>query len=156
MKSMVCLAALAVVGASCNVLWDAATRGSLREDIAEILAGADVPVTCSACHMHGTTRTGYCLFRDDRRQVETMAASLGMDGPYLVGMGQAPDVPPLPPDSPCLAQTPSSAPDEVLAYLIEGRPSVLRTDDGSQFEYMLITLDVSSSSACVEVSYSYG
>lgn len=147
---------LALLVASCSPLWDRANRHALQGDVAGVLAASGETVALTDCHMVGTTRAGYCFFVAEPSRVQAIALSLEMGEPLEIRADLGPSLPAFLQESPCLADYSTSSFDEVLAFLVTGRPAQLRLADGGQFEYMLMVFESASGEACIEASYAYG
>lgn len=156
MRPILFVVAFALLAVSCSSLWNRANRIPFQEDVEEVLAPSGVTVVLSECQMEGTTRTGYCELEADPSQIEAIISSLKMGDPQPLVSNEDSLVPMLLRDSPCLGNHPSSDLNDILAYLISGRPNQLELADGGQFEYLFIAVDPANNNACIEASYSYG
>jgi hypothetical protein len=156
MRPFIVTAAFCLLAASCGPLWDRANRIPFQEDVAEVLSAAGTHVVLTDCHMEGTTRTGHCAVEGGSQVAATIAASLKMGDPRVVGVSDDSLLPTFLRDSGCIPDYPPDVLDEVLAYLVSGRPDQLRLADGGQFEYFLITTVPTQDTVCLQASYAYG
>lgn len=151
------LACLALLSGSCAAIWDAANRGALESDVAELLGPAPAGGPSLTCHMIGDTRSGYCSGEISAEQAAGIAASLDLS-PSSIDR-KDPMTVPLPADEAelgCLSPKawPQSA--ELKAWWASGRPASLELASGGQFEYLLLVIDPSTGAGCIQVSYAYG
>ena len=139
---------------SCSALWNRANVGALQADIESLFGQVDLEIPLQECNMVGSTRTGYCRFRDpdeisvrliqrlDLAPVALENATIAfIDAEFEAGCGSFPWI------------LDGSSGE---FYLISGRPQSLSLANGVSFEYLLLVFEESSGEACIQVSYAYG
>lgn len=156
MKTLVLTAAIALLTASCASIWNRVNHVPFQEDINRLLIPSGVPFVLWDCRMAGTTRTGSCELEISPKQLDAIRAYLNMGEGQHWGAGESSRASGFLQGSPCLDRHSASISEEVLTYLITGRPAQLRLAGGSQFEYLLIAVDPAGGNTCIEASYAYG
>lgn len=142
---------------ACNFLWNSANRVPLESDVKEVLAPATTARLDLKCALIETTRSGYCLFEANEKQIEGIAA--GLDLEYrLASFENKETIPPVVSEGKlgCLDENVFSQVDGLPAYYIGGRPDQLSLTSGGQFEYLLLLFNPETGQACTQVSYAYG
>jgi hypothetical protein len=93
------------------------------------------------------TRTGICLFQIQATSVQYLKDRLKLTllPPYQVNFWKQ--------EEGCSSKQPFQSVTDV--YGITGRPSVLKLDRTTNFEYLLLYYHPETSNICLQVSYSY-
>jgi len=135
---------------SCEFIWDAGNRGSLKKDVNELMRTDGAMQQDIDCHMSGTSRTGTCEGRITYEEITKIISTLKLtrvtdntptDYEYSSWVK----------DGKC-----SSRQNLELRYKSKRRAPELRLKSGSAFEYFLLFYNPEMNETCIQVSYAYG
>lgn len=150
-RPFIALTCLLLIG--CEPLWDAANRSSLEADVRALLKTASVVPQHLECHMVGFTRAASCTLSISPTEAASVIHTLALEN--IQPSSEAP--------SPLARLITHAAPSCVAGtsallttFGIAGHPNALKLPNGSAFEYLLLTINKTTSQKCVQVSYSYG
>ena len=148
---------LPAAAAGCGPVWSALNRTSLQADVGEVLSRGFEDPPKIECRMIGTTRSGYCTFAQDGASALALAEELGLESRYA-DLNDPASIPPPAVEGMvgCLSPEVLGSVDGLPAYWIGERPEVLRLQNGSQFEYLMLILGPDTGQVCIQVSYAYG
>jgi hypothetical protein len=139
---------------ACGSLWNRANVAPLEADLSSLFMRADTQPDFQICRMVGTTRTGFCRFKDDGSQIEIVIDHFNMVPIQLEHSTVAFIDAEL--EAGCGSFSWILEGSGGILYLVSGRPSSLRLSDTAAFEYLLLVYEASSGEACIQVSYAYG
>lgn len=134
----------------CQQLWDSANRVPFQADASNILKKAGVEPQITMAHMVGTSRAAVAEFSISEADFKKLISTLQLE-----------KVSRIPPDftakdSPLLDSYLHGS-DNVEAYsTTEERPSTLKLEGGSAFEYAVFLYNSRSGKACLLTCYAYG
>ena len=63
---------LSFVVSGCSSLWNRANAGPLQSDLVTLFSHHGIQVSLQDCRMIGTTRSGFCRFKDEPEAVEAL------------------------------------------------------------------------------------
>ncbi len=142
---------------SCDLAWNLANRGSLKNDIQELFERYGVLLSDPVCDMIGTTRSGTCQFRASSVEIASLVLGLNLKE---VETGEQLDVDlsiKIPESKVgCLACRSFKEVRRMKVFQSERRAKELRLKSGRAFEYFIVFRDLDSDKVCVQVSYAYG
>ena len=134
----------------CQQLWDSANRVPFQADATSILKKAGVEPQITMAHMVGTSRAAVAEFTISEADFKKLIAALQLE-----------KVSRLPPDftakdSPLLDSYLHGSDNVEVYSTTEARPSTLKLDGGSAFEYAVFLYNSRSGKACLLTCYAYG
>jgi hypothetical protein len=136
--------------------WDRANRDALRRDVVQLFQRHGV-TAAPECHMIGTTRDAYCVFKAPADRVDSLVRALKLEA-APTGSAAHEQIELIEMVSPggCRATPALADPSKVRAYRSERRPRELALASGGAFEYLVLYQHTDSDDVCVRVSYAYG
>jgi hypothetical protein len=140
----------------CDVLWNAANRGSLERDFKSLAQSCGVRVTLTRCRMLGTTRDGACEFTTSRGQIDSLVRGLNLK-PVEPGSEEEASLKRIESSSPYSWSAAAGSDPSSLVHFASGRrPRELVLKNGAAFEYLILFYDPGSGRALARLSYAYG
>ncbi len=137
----------------CESLWDLTNRSGLEADVRALLKSAAVEPQHLECRMVGTTRKAACSLRLSPPETASVIRALALESIQTSPEISSPQARLIAHAGPsCMADT--SRPS--VRFGRGNRPNSLRLPSGTAFDYLLLTVNMSTGQACVQVSYSYG
>ncbi len=140
----------------CAVLWNAANRTYLKEDLLALLEENGIhDATVTSCRMLGSTRAGSCELVLEEEQVADLVQALALES--LDGTGEKSDLLEIAASEKgsCIEEQPDPR-QGLQTWGLLGNYDQLGIKQGSAFSYLVLQYRSADNHVCLQVLYAYG